>query len=72
MAKLKADLFGVPDGEVYPRLFAAGEICPPDLEAAAAAMGVLDANDAAATAAKADGKAMRAAENKAMRAESHK
>ena len=31
MATLIADLLGVPNGEVYPRVFAAGEECPPEL-----------------------------------------
>lgn len=36
MAKLTNTIFGVPDGEIYPRDIAAGEDCPPNLEAYAA------------------------------------
>lgn len=42
MAKLTGDLFGAPQGEVYPRTFAAGDECPPSLEDAARALGLLD------------------------------
>jgi len=42
MPKLTAEIFGAPDGEVYPRTFAAGEECPPSLEDAARAAGALD------------------------------
>jgi hypothetical protein len=41
MPKLTADLFGAPEGEVYPRTFAAGEECPASLEEAARALGIL-------------------------------
>lgn len=42
MPKLTQDLFGAPDGEIYPRTFAAGEECPPSLEGAARELGILD------------------------------
>lgn len=42
MAKLLADLFGAPAGEVYPRTFAAGEECPESLEEAATILGILE------------------------------
>jgi hypothetical protein len=47
MKKLNADLLGVRVGDVYPTLIAAGEDCPPELEAAAQALGILDEADAA-------------------------
>jgi hypothetical protein len=42
MPKLTADLFGAPDGEIYPRTFRAGEDCPASLEEAARVLGILD------------------------------
>lgn len=42
MVKLTKDLLGVANGEVYPRLFAAGEDCPPELMQAAIATGSVD------------------------------
>jgi len=56
MHTFTAPFEGVPDGSVYPKKFAAGDICPPELVAAAVALGALpdpaiDA-DAAAAAAK--------------------
>lgn len=48
MARLTKALIGVVDGEVYPREFAAGEECPPELEAAAGELGALESADAAA------------------------
>jgi hypothetical protein len=47
MAKLTKPIFGVPDGEVYPREFAAGEDCPAGLEAYAQSIGALAENKAA-------------------------
>lgn len=41
MAKLTKPITGVVDGEVYPREIAAGDDCPPELEAAAAELGAL-------------------------------
>lgn len=41
MAKLTKTIFGVPDGEIYPRDIAAGEDCPPNLEAYATDEGAL-------------------------------
>ena len=41
MAKLTKPLFGAPNGEIYPREIAAGEECPPELEAAAREIGAL-------------------------------
>ena len=61
--KLRADFFCVPPGEVYPRTLAAGEECPPALEAAARALGKL-ADDATSEPAPAN-KAERVAKNKA-------
>lgn len=40
--KLTKDIIGVADGEIYPRTFAAGEECPPELEAAALDAGALE------------------------------
>lgn len=42
MAKLTKDIFGVVDGEVYPKIIPAGEECPPELEAAAREIGALE------------------------------
>lgn len=39
--KLIADLYGVPDGAVYPVWYRKGSECPPELEAAALAVGAL-------------------------------
>lgn len=33
---------GVPDGDIYPVQYVAGDECPPELEAAATASGVLE------------------------------
>lgn len=41
MAKLTKAIRGVAKGEIYPRMFAAGEECPPELEAAAIALKAL-------------------------------
>lgn len=40
--KLKGELVGVPEGEVYPQTFAAGTDCPPELVEAALELGVLE------------------------------
>lgn len=42
MPKLTGDLLGVPNGEVWPRVIPAGTACPPEMEAAARATGVLE------------------------------
>lgn len=39
--KLTKDIIGCADGDVYPRTFAAGEECPPELEEAARELGAL-------------------------------
>lgn len=54
MAKLLKDIYGASGGAVYPRVFAAGEDCPEDLEEAAREMGAIKG-----------GKAKAAPENKA-------
>lgn len=51
---------GVPIGSVYPKEFAIGDTCPPELIDAAIAMGAVDAADAKA---KADADADAAAAN---------
>lgn len=43
MAKLTKSFKGVPEGEIYPRAFEAGDDCPIELEAGAIACGALDA-----------------------------
>jgi len=46
MKKFTKPFLGVKDGEIYPTEFAAGDECPPELEAAAIELGVLaDAED---------------------------
>lgn len=42
MAKLTKDLYGAANGEVYPRIYAAGEDCPPELEDAAREIDALE------------------------------
>lgn len=42
MSKLIKDITGVPDGEIYPRKIAAGEVCPPALLDYAAEVGALE------------------------------
>lgn len=49
--KLTRDFEAVPNGEIYPRVLSAGEDCPPELEAHAIALGVVDADEAAKKAA---------------------
>lgn len=41
MVKLSKGIFGVPDGEVYPRDIPAGNDCPPGLEGYAASIGAI-------------------------------
>jgi hypothetical protein len=45
MAQFSRAFMGVPNGEIYPREFQAGDECPPELEAAARELGAL-ASDA--------------------------
>jgi len=42
MAKLIKAFRGVPDGEIYPHEFQAGDECPAELEAGAIASGALE------------------------------
>ncbi|MDF2863647.1 MAG: hypothetical protein K0S02_3919 [Achromobacter mucicolens] len=44
MAKLIKAFRGVPKGAIYPVEFAAGEECPPELEAGARDLGALEAS----------------------------
>ena len=46
--KFAKPFLGVPDGEVYPVQYVAGDECPPELEASALALDTLDAADAGA------------------------
>ena len=46
MAKLVKPVFGVVSGEIHPRTIAAGEDCPPELEAVAREVGALAENKA--------------------------
>ena len=39
--KLTKPIFGAANGEIYPRVYAVGEDCPPELEAAAQEAGAL-------------------------------
>lgn len=48
MAKLTKAFEGVPEGEVYPKQFEAGDECPPELEKAALELGALEAKKAKA------------------------
>lgn len=48
--KLTKELYGCAEGEVYPRIYAAGEECPPELEEAAHTSGALDVEAAKAEA----------------------
>ena len=54
MAKLTKDFRGVRDGEIYPVDFAAGDECPPELEAGARSLGALEDAPAPAPAPEAD------------------
>lgn len=40
--KFSAPFLGVPAGEIYPVEYAAGDECPAEFEASAAALGVLE------------------------------
>jgi hypothetical protein len=62
MPKLTEDLFAVPDGEIYPRMFKAGEEVTGQVERAARSRGILEAPKPAKKAPKT--KAMKAPENK--------
>jgi hypothetical protein len=62
--KLTGELFGCADGEVHPRIYEAGEDCPPELEEAARHFGVLDETESDA-AAKAEAEAAAKAEAEA-------
>ena len=42
MPKLTEDLFAVPDGEIYPRWFKAGEVVTGDVARAALSRGILE------------------------------
>jgi len=44
MPKLKKPFCGVPNGEIYPVDYAAGDECPAELVAAATALGALDSD----------------------------
>lgn len=48
MAKFIKPFRGVPEGEIYPVRYAAGEECPPELEAGALSLGALPSNDGGA------------------------
>lgn len=54
--------YGVPDGEIYPIQYQAGDVCPPELEDSATALGAFDtaADEAAKAAAEAAAPAGRA------------
>ena len=53
MQTFTAPFEGVPAGSVYPKHFAPGDICPPELVAAAVELGALADPETAAAAAKA-------------------
>lgn len=40
--RLAKPFYGVPDGEIYPRWYQAGEDCPPELLEAAKAVGAVE------------------------------
>jgi hypothetical protein len=54
--QFKKPFYGVPDGEIYPVQYQAGDECPPELEESAATLGAFD-DPAAEKAAKAAAKA---------------
>lgn len=54
MAKFRKAFLGVPAGEIYPREFARGDECPPELLDAAIALGSVKAPKASAEVEKAD------------------
>ena len=41
--KVIKEFQGVVDGEVYPRTFVPGDVCPPELQEAGVALGVVEA-----------------------------
>jgi hypothetical protein len=45
MAKLTKPLFGAANGEVYPRIYDAGEDCPDELQEAAIEAGALETEE---------------------------
>lgn len=51
--KFSQEFIGVVDGEIYPRVFAPGEDCPPELLEAAKSVGAVEAPAKAAPKAKA-------------------
>jgi hypothetical protein len=68
MAKLIADLFGVKNGDIYPKTFKAGADCPPELLEAAIEAKAVDQKEGEAALAKwrdAQAKAAAAAEAEA-------
>lgn len=69
MAKLTKDIFGVANGDVYPRAFAAGEDCPPELEAAAEQAEALESAEEAEVREKAEAAAAVEAAKSAAKAE---
>lgn len=69
MAKLTKDIFGVANGDVYPRTYATGEDCPPELEDAAAASEALESVEDAAAREKAEAAAAAEAAKSAAKAE---
>jgi hypothetical protein len=44
MLKFTKQFQGVPNGEIYPRTYEAGERCPPELEAGARSLGAVEAD----------------------------
>lgn len=45
MAKLIKPFRGVPNGEIYPKQYEAGDECPQELEAGAAEIGALEGSE---------------------------
>jgi hypothetical protein len=45
--KVIKEFQGVVDGEVYPRTFVPGDVCPPELQEAGVALGAVDADEGA-------------------------
>jgi len=43
--KLAKPFLGVPDGEIYPVQYEPGDTCPPELEAAATALGAAESDE---------------------------
>lgn len=54
--KFAKPFLGVPDGEIYPVQYEAGEECPPELEASAIALEAIDAPAADSSPAAAGGR----------------